>query len=182
MTIGDYITFESYQELVKKISGPRNELLIRLLWDTAGRITEILNIRAKDVYDEKIRIYNLKRGYDDPYQKGNIRLVHPSDQTYEQVEEWRERRGLIGEDTLFTISRQRAWGIVTSRCERYDITTVLNNRPHPHTFRHSRAINMINDGVPPSRVAKYLGHKRLSTTYEYYLDYADSDLVKAENL
>lgn len=182
MVIGDYITFKSYKELVKSVSDNRDELLIRLLWDTGARISEVLNIRVKDVYDGKIRIYNLKRGYDDPIHKGNTRITHPSEESYALVRKWIEVRGLEPLATLFTIQRQTAWKIVTSKCEKHNITTVLEKTPSPKTFRHSRAIHMVNKGVPIARVGKYLGHKSIDTTFQYYLDYADSDRVKAENL
>jgi len=46
---------------------------------------------------------------------------------------------------------------------------------HPHTFRHSFAINMIRNSVNIRRVQFLLGHAGIQTT-TVYLQFKDADL------
>ena len=46
---------------------------------------------------------------------------------------------------------------------------------HPHSFRHSFAINMVRQGTDLRRVQQLLGHTNLNTT-AVYLQFKDADM------
>jgi site-specific recombinase XerD len=46
---------------------------------------------------------------------------------------------------------------------------------HPHSFRHSFAINMVRQGTDLRRVQQLLGHTNLNTT-AVYLQFKDADI------
>lgn len=46
---------------------------------------------------------------------------------------------------------------------------------HPHTLRHSRAIQLLNSGVNIMQVKAILGHSNLMNTM-VYLKYSDKDI------
>ena len=39
--------------------------------------------------------------------------------------------------------------------------------PHPHTLRHTRAVELLNAGIPVTAVQDLLGHSSLLTTAQY---------------
>ena len=49
---------------------------------------------------------------------------------------------------------------------------------HPHTLRHSFAINLVRNGMDIRRAHLLLGHANLNTT-QVYLQFRDSDIREA---
>ena len=49
----------------------------------------------------------------------------------------------------------------------YSRKSEINKDISTHTFRRTRALHLLNDGVPLEKVSKYLRHKNISTTIEY---------------
>jgi integrase/recombinase XerD len=73
---------------------------------------------------------------------------------------------------VFPIQRNRVFNIV----KKYGKMTGVNI--HPHTLRHSFAINMVRGGTDLRRVQLMLGHTSLSIT-QVYLQFNDNDLREA---
>ena len=56
----------------------------------------------------------------------------------------------------------------------------INNNAHPHTFRHTFATHMLNNGCPLKSVQEYLGHSSLASTEVY--THITNDYIKEEYL
>lgn len=44
---------------------------------------------------------------------------------------------------------------------------ILNKKISPHTFRHTRAVHLLDKGVNPVYIQELLGHSSINTTMEY---------------
>ena len=71
-------------------------------------------------------------------------------------------RGTIGR--IFPYTRQWAWKLITRACA---LAGIEDGRSHPHTFRHSFAVNCIVSGVPVVVVKDWLGHSNIASTLVY---------------
>jgi site-specific recombinase XerD len=139
---------------------PKKHLLISLLWQTGARVSEILNIRVKDIdfYGKAIRITTLKQKKR-PQRvipvKGNLLgLLGTHIATNELKRDYR----------ILNITRQRAFQIVKEAVLKADFDI---ERAHPHTFRHSFAVYAVLSGVPILVVKNWLGHSNIQNTLIY---------------
>jgi site-specific recombinase XerD len=55
---------------------------------------------------------------------------------------------------------------------------LIDRNIHPHTFRHSFAINSVRHGVDKRRLQQVLGHSNINIT-AVYLQFNDKDVQEA---
>jgi integrase len=139
---------------------PKKYLLISLLWQTGARVSEILNIKVKDIdfHNRSLRITTLK-------QKTRLQRVIPIQGSL---------LGLLGayiasnelkrEDFIIDITRQRAFQIIREAVLKAGFDS---ERAHPHTFRHSFAVFAVLSGVPILVIKNWLGHSNIQNTLIY---------------
>ena len=152
----------------------RDYILLETLWRTGMRVAELVNLKKCDVKDGYIIV---REG------KGKQDRTIPLDKTLDTI------LGLYidglkgGEQTkLFDMTTRNVQHI----CHKYSPyhfatqgdKTVRTYEAHPHTYRHSFAVNWIREGGNIRALQKILGHKHLDTT-AIYLDLTAEDL-KAE--
>jgi integrase/recombinase XerD len=87
----------------------------------------------------------------------------------EQLRDYATRHDIASDTSLFPVSQQWARQLV----KRYG--ELIGKHVHPHSFRHSYAINMVRHGVDIRRLQQVLGHASMSTT-AVYLQFNDKDL------
>ena len=163
----NFINNNDYEEIIKKslertdFIGRRNTLLLELLYSSGIRISEALNIKIKDINmgDKSIRI--LGKG-------SKMRIVYFGEYAKEYLEEYLKVRNssleylfLNKNNTLLT--RRGAEYIISNLVK----TSLLKKKVTPHTFRHSYATEMLNNGADIRSVQELLGHSSLSTTGIY---------------
>jgi len=161
----------------------RDKVLIRLLWKSGRRITEILQVKVKDVDFANGNALFIILKKKKPFKKWK-----PLDKfTLSLLDLYIKKSGLLKDHYLLhagnphkPISRQRAFQIVRRLCKSVGILKVGNKQPHPHHFRHSYAIDLAKRSKSPAdirQVQKFLEHSSLAIT-EKYLQFGDSDLRK----
>jgi len=159
----------------------RDRVLIRLLWKSGRRISEILQVKVKDVDLNNGNVLFIILKKKKPFKKWK-----PLDKfTLTLLQKYIELSGLKSEHYLLHggqpnkyISRQRAFQIVRRLCKKAGIEKVGNTKPHPHHFRHSYAIDLARRSKSPAdirQVQKFMEHSTLGIT-EKYLQFGDSDL------
>ncbi len=167
--ITDYMEKEQVQTLLDyaQACSPRNYLILRILWRTGVRVSELLSIRPQDL-EPNNQVINITRAKGnkqrrvmlDPETKPPLRVhfnpYHPEFQP------------------IFTLSNVQVWNIV----KKYG--RMINVDIHPHTFRHSFAIHLVRPGLDLRRVQQLLGHSNLNTT-QVYLQFKDEDLREGYN-
>lgn len=154
-----YFTPEEVHRILDLCDKKRDHLLLNFLWQTGARVSEIIPVKVSDVdfYSGNLKILTLKR------KKPYYRYV-PLNQLKGNLADYILEEGLARTDLIFPITRQRVFGIVKQAVldAGYD-----DGRAHPHTFRHSFAVNCILQGVPLIVVQKWLGHSSIQSTMVY---------------
>lgn len=169
----------------------RDKVLIRLLWVTGRRITEVLNVKVREINfsDNQISFHIEKKTHKvgGIRQKRDLVKLKPIDQkTSMMLKGYVTERGLRPEQYLFEsdfkpgypITRQRAFQIVRNCAFKAGIERVGETPPHPHHFRHSFAIDMAKKLKTPGDLRKLqmiMEHANLAVT-EQYLQFADWEL------
>ena len=150
----------------------RYYLIIRLLYSTMARVSELCNIKIRDVDFEK--------GYIRLRGKGNKERIVPVDKTTLDVfkESLRDRISYRLEDYLIVNTRNKK---LNPRVVQADIKTIKERCGFPdskiitpHVFRHTGATHLRRSGMDISELQDILGHSSPNTTRIY----AKNDITK----
>jgi integrase/recombinase XerD len=155
-------------------SGRRDHAMLVLLYDTAARVQEIIDLTVRDIRLEQPATVVL-------HGKGRkTRIVPISTKTASIMEQYIKERGYIGVTAaldlpVFTNSRNckltRA-GIANILARH--VKSMSTNGSHlvpksvsPHSLRHSKAVHLLRSGVPLIYIRDFLGHASVKTTEIY---------------
>lgn len=142
---------------VIKLSGHKTALLIKTLFETAGRISEIVNIKLSDCQIIGDGVHVKIKG------KGNKEgTVFLSLDTFNQVKAAYQGNIYLFEYQGQAISRHTAGKLLTAAGKK------INRKLTPHMLRHTWATLSIED-LGLSKVSTYLRHQQTSTTADFYL-------------
>ena len=168
----------------KKESGYRNLVFLILLYDTAARVQELLDVRLQDIHLTVENPYIILHG------KGKkTRLVPIIDKTREHLKKYLSRfhTETSNTDLLFYIVRKgQRTSMSADNVEKFikkygkqarDKGANIPEHLYPHMFRHSRAMHLYRNGMPLSLLAEWLGHAQMETTITYYAN-ADTRMKK----
>jgi len=177
-----FLSPEQIQTAIDSCDNLRDRLLVRLLWRTGCRISEIcrpgkdrspvLGLRVENVLWDQgaLIICHAKR-------KGNPpRMVQVDPDTLTMVREYLDKR-LEESEFVIEVTRQMGYLIVRQAFERIGIFSVGDSlvtkrlHPHPHHLRHSLAVHSVrvtggNYG-DLIKLQHHLGHASLNTTASY---------------
>jgi len=153
----------------QKLLGARDQAVLETLYSTGIRVSELVRIDIVDI--------DLNRGTIKVTAKGNReRLVPLGNYAVEAVRYYMHQvRPLLmdgkkgGQYALFLNKQGRR---LTDRgvrwlVKKYIQQLPLNVKTSPHTFRHSYATHLLDNGADLRSVQELLGHARLSTTQIY---------------
>ena len=187
-----YMTPEQVEAMIESCDNLRDRLLIRLLWRTGMRVSELvrpgkdrspaLGLRVSEILwgENALIIRHAKRKGNPPRRIG----IDPG--TLAMVHEYLEKRPDKSEFVI-PITRQMAYLIVRQAAERVGITEVGDSlvskrrHPHPHHLRHAFCSYVIKKSggklEEVARLQRQVGHASISTTMSY-LDIADDEQRK----
>ena len=160
----------------------RDKVLIRLLWKSGRRISEVLRIKVSDIdFEKKNILWNILKKRNPmkkwkPIDKWTLELL-----SYYILESKLEPNHYLihsGYPTQKPLTRQGAFKIIRKLGHKAGIDMVGEKRIHPHHFRHSFAVSMAERLKSPADVRKlqmYLEHSSLGMT-EQYLQFNEQDL------
>lgn len=135
----------------------RDGLLFVLFLTTGCRISEITNIKIKDIYWEENSIHL-------PHTKGNKSRVLPLRQGIaDSIKKYTTLNNLTMDNNLFDLSNIKIRELLGTYLTRANLPEV-----NVHSLRHSFAIMMHNGGSDPLIIQQLLDHENTSTT-ELYL-------------
>jgi site-specific recombinase XerD len=165
-------------------TGLRDQFFMVLMYDTAARCGEMLNIRVGNLH------INTKRPSAYLYEKGGKpRSVPLLDKTVEHCKRYLQAfhpNPHPGDYLFYTVihgmRHQMSADCVARFMEKHGNLARKNcatmpQRIHPHQLRHTRAIHYYRDGMPLFLIAEQLGHASVETTKVYA--YADTEMKRA---
>ena len=182
----DTLSIEEIDTLISSIDlgtpqGERNRAIIETLYSCGLRVSELTNIKISDLFFEE--------GFIKVTGKGNKqRFVPISSLTQKYIELYKDdvrpHVPIVEEhqDTLFLnrrgkqLTRAMIFTIVKQLTAKADINKIIS----PHTFRHSFATHLLENGADLRAIQLMLGHESITTT-EIYMHVDKSHLSKVIN-
>ena len=161
--------FLYYNDLEKLLETPdqstsiglRDKLIFEILYSTGVRVSELVNIKVKDIDFENKSIRIFGKGKKE-------RIVLFGDQALKIINIYLDQRGFSSE---YLILNNRGNKITTRGVDliihKNSLKSGLKNKITPHTMRHTFATHMLNDGANLLTVQELLGHENLKTTQVY---------------
>lgn len=152
---------------LSRAEGTRNRAIVEVLYGSGLRVSELLNLKISNIY--------LEEGYMLVEGKGNKqRLVPISEEAVVQIKNWNLHRNELSikegqEDYLFLnrsgrkLTRMSIFNLVKQLAERAGI----HKNVSPHTFRHSFATHLLENGANLRVIQQLLGHESITTTEIY---------------
>ncbi len=135
----------------------RDRLLIRLMWETGGRVGDILSAKPGD-FDFRRKLLNLT-----VKKRKNVNTIPLDDSLLLEVSNFLRTYTPDYRQPLIDISKVAAWKIL----KKYG--AMIGISVHPHMFRHGLAIHLLESNVPIPIISARLGHSNILTTLRYYL-------------
>lgn len=180
----EVLTLDEIETIINTIDlstpeGERNKAIIETLYGCGLRVSELINLKINDLY--------FKEGIIRVTGKGDKqRLVPIGASAEKQIKIYKDQiRNHVSpaknaEDILFlnrrgnSLSRQMVFIMIRQLVEKSGIGKTIS----PHTFRHSFATHLVQNGADLRAVQALLGHVSISTT-EIYTHLNEKDLRKA---
>ena len=153
---------------LSKPEGERNRAMLETLYSCGLRVSELVNLKISDLFFEE--------GFIKVTGKGNKqRFVPIGDSTEKYINFYRDsiRNHLQihkgHEDTLFLNRRgkQLTRAMVFSIIKDLAVKIGLHKTISPHTFRHSFATHLLENGADLRSIQLMLGHESITTTEVY---------------
>lgn len=156
-------------------TGLQDQFMMVLLYDTGARIQEILNLKLCDFKIDKTPTVKI-------HGKGNkIRIVPLMAETVKHLKNYlaamHPDENMFSDCYLFFTVRHGQKGPMCDDTARYRIQKYVPAaqekcrevpaNPHPHLWRHSRAMHLYQHGMDLERISQWLGHSNLETTLIY---------------
>jgi integrase len=161
-----------------KLEALRNRALLYGLADSGARISELLRITPDDVRRAslneeaiwKIEVKGKGRG-----KHGRTVTLRFTESTLMAMRDYLDARADPGATSLFVshaktrpdkkgvaLSARAVWGLVGRAARKLGLPHI-----HPHDFRHWRATQMLQAGVPIDQVQRFHNHRSIRTTQNY---------------
>lgn len=141
-----------------KMTMLRNRALFHTLYSTAGRVSEVAGLTRQQVLDGRLDEITI-------IGKGNKQwVILLTREAMSAIRSYTAERSdkypalFIGHSRRSKgnpLNRQSIWKIVKAAAKDLD----LHQDTSPHTFRHYRATQLLNEGMPLELVQAYLGHE-----------------------
>lgn len=168
----DLITEEEAHKIIQNTRNTRDRALLHVLYDSAARRSEILDLKKKDVfidqYGAKIRV-NGKTG------ERSIRIVN----SVPDLQIWMNQHTGTLNDPLFPslpkmtpFSRSALRDMLNAAAKRAGI----EKNVYPHLFRHSKLTDLHKRGMTETELKPFAGWTKTSQMAAIYIHLAESDV------
>jgi len=173
------------QPNTNKLNGIRDRVFMSMMYDTAARCSELLDMKISDLRIKATHPVAYLRG-----KGGKVRAVPIMPKTAEHLKQYLQifhpETALESNEHLFFTSihgerHKMSPDAVALFMKKYGekarkACAEVPERVHPHQLRHTRAVHLYRDGMPLVLVGEYLGHVKPETTKIYA--YADTEMKR----
>ncbi len=148
--------------------GERNRAILEMLYGCGLRVSELINLKVSDLFFEEGFIKVTGKGDKQrfvPIGSGTIDII----ERYRKEVRVHQDINAQARDTLFLnrrgkgLSRAMIFTIVKQLTEKAGIRKNIS----PHTFRHSFATHLLQNGADLRAIQQMLGHESITTTEIY---------------
>lgn len=164
----EYLTKEELTIYLNSIKtnnrkGIRDYTLVSLLYDSAIRESELTNLKVNDLNlgnNPSITVFGKGRKY---------RQVPITNDTKDLLIKFIQLEKLSNFDYLFKGNNDSKCStkMISHIVTKYAKLSGINKNIHPHVFRHTRAMHMLEAGIPLVYIRDILGHENVTTTEIY---------------
>lgn len=181
MTVEELKAFFECIDLKHK-TGYKHYVMLTTLYETATRVSELINIRTTDLFFSEnpyIKIVG----------KGNKeRIIYINDSVVSMIEEYRKKFNISNgylflnnsgnQFTRYGVNKivNKYFEQAKQKCQALRSKTIT-----PHSFRHTKAVHFLQNGTALPIIQRFLGHSNIQTT-EIYLDITNSVVIEAVKL
>lgn len=176
----NYMKYSEFEIMINSCDndplGIRNIAILETLFATGARVGEIVKIKLSDIDFKQLEIKVLGKG-------NKERICYFNNHCSEALKKYLQesRSFLLGNKKSDYLFINHIGGNLTDRGIRLIIDNIikkssLNSKITPHTFRHTFATMLLNEGCDLKSVQELLGHVNLSTTSIY--THVTSDRIK----
>lgn len=160
----EYLQMSEFERVVKACISQLERTLLIVLFDTAVRISELLNLELDDIDWDRGIISVIRKG-------GRRQEVNISPRAANELRKWIDVRRSSPKRVFMDLDYNHAWSILKKLGGRAGIHNM-----HPHILRHTRAIQLLRSGVPINVVSQHLGHRSITTTINIYGAFTTMDI------
>lgn len=169
----DTLSIDEIDELIAEIDlskpeGERNRAILETLYGCGLRVSEVINLKLSDLFFEEGFIKVTGKG-------DKQRFVPIAETTQKYIDLYRDHiRSHMDiqkghEDTLFLNRRgkQLTRAMIFTIIRRLAEEAGFDKNISPHTFRHSFATHLLENGADLRAIQQMLGHESITTTEIY---------------
>lgn len=162
----------------QELEALRNRAILYALADSGARVSEILRLTADGVRGARLNpqgVWHVKVRGKGRGQSGRLVTLRFSQPTLEAMQSYLRFRQDPGATALFVshartrpkyrgtpMSANAVWRMIRRTAKAMGLPHI-----HPHDFRHWRATQMLQEGVPIDQVQRFLNHRSIRTTQLY---------------
>jgi len=175
----EYITVEGVKLIlsqpdINRVLGRKHLVILSFMYATGARVQEVVDVKIEDInYNSSDSVKLVGKGNKArlvPLETDMITMLR------KYIENERKSRTFFNtNDPLFLnksgkkLTRQGISYIVKkyATMAREQKSTLIPNKVHPHTFRHSRAMALLQAGIELIYIRDFLGHYSVTTTEVY---------------
>jgi integrase/recombinase XerD len=160
-----YVNMAQLNIIIRACGSQLERTLIIVLFDTAVRISELLNLEVDDI--------DYENGFITVTRKGGIReAVNISTKALDELSAWIKLRKSESKRAFMDIQYSDAHFMIKRIGKRAGVELT------PHMLRHSRAVFMLLHGATLHDVMQHLGHSSINTTAAIYGKFKAVDTKK----
>jgi integrase/recombinase XerD len=148
-----FITYDELNKLLENAENYRDKLIIKFLFYTGVRVSELVKIKKNDIIFEE--------GFVKVYGKGGKERIVPIPK--ELLNELKDYINKINTENIFPLSSRQVERIIKNVAKKAGI----NKKVTPHVLRHSLATTLLSKGVDIRYIQEILGHSSLNITQIY---------------
>jgi len=142
--------------LVDNIPNIRDRIIVKMLYDAGARVSEITNLKLKDIDLETREIQVMGKGR-------KPRTVFIQGSTSEMLKNFINDQNILSPNSpIFSITPMTVW----YNLKKYG-REIISRDLHPHMLRHSRLQHMADEGIDSFAIKSYAGHSDIGTTQIY---------------